>query len=256
MCSFSSLRIPAAVPTPANRLNLHPSSRLLYLEKPVDHLCHRCGATVTEGALFCSQCGAPQIRVAVQPAQAATVPLPPGTPDEIQPPAQPVVTVAPPAGDIDWRRARQKLLLVGIICGLLTVFLPANGIGFLAWMLLGGFVAVRLYAATPGARLNPGAGAKLGAVTGLAGFATWTALFLAGVATHAPELRDNVRKSMQEWVSQYPSPQASQVVDWVSTPAGFAALITISIVMALVFFLLCCAISGALAGALARRNPS
>lgn len=216
----------------------------------MDHPCHRCGTPVSQGALFCSQCGAPQIRVAVQESQPATVPLPPGTPDEIQPPAQPVPTLAHPGGEIDWHLARQKLLLVGVISGLLTVFLPAGGIGFLAWMLLGGFVAVRLYAARPGLRLTSAAGAKLGAVTALAGFVTWTALFLFGVATHAPEVRDNVRKSMQEWVTQYPSPQANQVVEFVSTPAGFAALITISIVMGLVIFLLCGALSGALAGTL------
>ena len=213
--------------------------------------------TVTEGALFCSQCGAPQIRVATQSAQPATVPLPPGTPDEIQPPAQRVAGFAPPhSGDIDWRRAWQKVVLVGMISGILAFAIKAGGIGFLAWMLLGAFVAVRLYAVTPGVRVSSAVGAKLGAITGLAGFGTWTALFVTGVVTQAQEIRDNVHKMMQDWLARDPSPQARQVADFVSTPGGFAAVITASIVMALVIFLVCGAVSGAVAGALSSRDSA
>lgn len=181
--------------------------------------------------------------------------MPPGTPDEIQPPAQPVITPLA-GGDIDWRRARQKVLLVGMAAGMLTIFVPAAGIGFLAWMLVGGFIAVRLYGSNPALRLNSGIGAKLGAITGLAGFATWTVLFLLFVLTQTQQLRDTVHKSMQDWVTQYPSPQASQVVEFVTTPAGFAALITTSVVLALIIFLVCGSIGGTLAGALSSRERS
>ena len=44
---------------------LPPSPPLLYLEITLEPTCYRCGASVEPGALFCQQCGAPQIRVVV-----------------------------------------------------------------------------------------------------------------------------------------------------------------------------------------------
>src|ERR1051326_7417864 len=56
----------------------------------MDHACHQCGQEIEEGTPFCRHCGAPQIRIPGLE-EAATPPMPPGTPGEVQPPAEPVV---------------------------------------------------------------------------------------------------------------------------------------------------------------------
>jgi ribosomal protein L40E len=218
----------------------------------VEHPCHRCGAPISEGAPFCSQCGAPQIRVATPDAEPATIPLPPGTPDNIQPPAEPVRLSFDRVHTVDWRLAKRKVLTIGIVAGLIAFVLPLNGFGAVFWTALGSFIAVRQYSLTPGTSLTSGLGARLGALAGTAAFLTWTALFaLALAAFHqGQQLHEVVTKSMQETATRYPSPQTTQVMDFISSPAGFALFITFSVVIYLVLSVACGALAGALSGTL------
>jgi len=58
----------------------------------MEHSCNQCGTTVESGSPFCPNCHAPQIKVPVRPPTApVTERLTPGTPDDVQPPAEPVL---------------------------------------------------------------------------------------------------------------------------------------------------------------------
>ncbi len=218
----------------------------------MEHPCHRCGAQISEGAPFCAQCGAPQIRVALPDSQAASSPLPPGTPDNIQPPAQPVALSLHDFHGLDWRLARRKVVTIGIIAGLIAFVMPLNGFGAVFWTALGSFIAVRQYSLSSGSSLTAGLGARLGVLAGAAAFFTWTVLFAVVLAVfhQAQQLHEVVTKSMQETAARYPSPQTTQVMDFISSPQGFALFITFSIVVYLVVSIGCGALAGALSGAL------
>src|SRR5271163_4437797 len=41
---------------------------------PMDHPCHKCGHSIEDGKAFCTECGAPQIRVTIP--EAAPEPIP------------------------------------------------------------------------------------------------------------------------------------------------------------------------------------
>ena len=79
----------------------------------------------------CPKCGAPQIRVAVEEGnEPVTPPMPPGTPDEVQPPATPVYpqgegwnhpVVAPDPRRVQWRSAFPLAVAVGLLGGALTM---------------------------------------------------------------------------------------------------------------------------------------
>lgn len=183
--------------------------------------------------------------------QAATSPLPPGTPDNIQPPAEPVTISFHEFHGVDWKLARRKVLSIGIIAGLIAFVMPLNGFGAVFWTALGSFIAVRQYSLS-GTSLNAGLGARLGALAGIAAFVTWTALFALVLAVfhQAQQLHEVVTKSMQETAARYPSPQTTQVMDFISSPQGFALFITFSIVIYLVVSVGCGALAGAVAGVL------
>jgi hypothetical protein len=58
----------------------------------MEHTCSQCGTAVGDGNPFCPNCHAPQIKVPVRPPTApVTEPLTPGTPEDLQPPAEPVL---------------------------------------------------------------------------------------------------------------------------------------------------------------------
>ena len=129
---------------------------------------------------------------------------------------------------------------------------PLGGIGALLWTFLATVAVVRLYARRPTVRLDWAQGARLGAVTGLASFVTWVVLFVVAIVglRQGPQLREYVLKSMQEAATRYPAPQSAQVIDFISSPAGFAFFVTMTVVLFLVFSVACGLVGGLLAGAL------
>ncbi len=214
----------------------------------VDHACHQCGTTVEEGTAFCKQCGAPQIRVAYDE-KPATPPLPPGTPEEMQPPAEPVTmaeeTRAPavPAG-IDWSQAVPAAALGGLF--LAAAAIPV--VGVLLWVLGAGLVSVAFYRRrVPNAVLTPGLGARIGAVSGLFGFGIFAVIFaLEMLASRGSgKLRRMLEEVIHQAAARNPDPRAQEAVQQMMTPAGLAFLITFMLVLFLVVFLLLSSAGGA-----------
>ena len=127
--------------------------------------CHKCGSSLEEGTPFCPHCGAPQIRVAMPENDSPG--FIPGTPAEMQPPAEPVPIHSLPLpraqGSIDWRAAFPTIGIAGFFTGLASL-LPLG----IVWVIAGGILTVVLYRkrhpeASP---LTSGSGARMGAATG------------------------------------------------------------------------------------------
>lgn len=169
----------------------------------------------------------------------------------MQPPAQPVFR-----SGISWRAARPSIIVAGILAAIAAMIAPVGGIGLLFWTFLATLVVVRLYALRPEVRLHGAFGARLGAATGLAAFLAWVVLFLVAIfgLHQGPQLHEFVIKSMREASANYPSPQASQAMDFISSNSGFATFIVMMLVLMLVFSVICGALAGALGGAVFARR--
>jgi len=178
--------------------------------------------------------------------------MPPGTPDEIQPPAQPVFRQG-----IAWRAARPSIVIAGILAAMAAMVLPVGGIGVLFWTFLAALVVVRLYARRPESRLSGSSGARLGAATGLSAFLAWVILFLIAIFGfhQGPQLHQFVIESMRQASANYPTPQANQAMDFIATSNGFATFICMMLALLLLFSVACGALAGALSGAVLGRAP-
>ncbi len=212
----------------------------------MDHTCHQCGREIEEGTPFCRHCGAPQIRIPSMD-EPATPPMPPGTPGEVQPPAQPVViSTAPMLRGIDWANA---LPAAGWAGALLAVAWLIPYLGYFLWILGAGAVAVALYKRrVPGAVVTPADGARIGAITGLFGFAGFaglmaiTLLLLRG----STKFREMLQQSMQQAAARNPDPKAQEIMAWMTSPAGLALMVTIVMVIFLIGFIALSSAGGAI----------
>ncbi len=197
-----------------------------------------------EGVPFCPECNAPQIRVGGT--EPATPSLPPGTPGEIQPPAQPVILGHAPAQPaIDWSKALPSAAIAGVLIMLALVVPLAI---FFLWMLAGGALAVALYRRRNPGPISPGAGARIGAISGLFGYIifalTYSIMLL--VTRGGGTLRDELMRRIQEVASRNPDPQAQEMMHRLMMPESLAFIIAIGLVLFLFAFLALSSIGGAL----------
>jgi hypothetical protein len=208
----------------------------------MDRSCYRCGAQIEEGTTFCPSCSAPQIRVTVPSAtdQPLTPPLPPGTPDSIQPPAIPVRFG--PVERIQWRKFWRIALPLALINAASFVW----GIAGVLVFTLGVVVAVSLYRRRHQGRLLASQGARLGAIAGLLTFAV---IFILGISLvlHDPaEAHRQLLLAVQQKAASSPDPHMPQLIQFFATDQGFKAFL----VFAALFTLAFCLVLGSAAGAL------
>ncbi len=217
----------------------------------MEHSCHRCGAKVEDGVPFCGHCGAPQIRVSEsqQPTPASPTPADPG---EFPFPAQPVAI--PHLSDVVWQRAVGVALFATVLAALgsivIAVVARVPQLSAVLWMLAGGPITVALYRRRRVGRVTPGIGAKLGALTGLFGFAISGVLCILEYVA----LRGNaeLRSALEEQLKQVArsAPDAQHVIEQFLTPHG----LSIALIVLLVAFPLVSAIGGALTAGLLRER--
>lgn len=225
---------------------------------------------------FCPHCGAPQIRVAASSAEQAVTPVfPPDTPEEVQPPAQPVPLAPVAPRTIDWRQGVRASALAGLLLAFAIFFVPliVAGIGLslhlgqaaigllvllASWccMLIAGALAVRFYRRRfPDAAVSPGSGARLGAVSGLLGFFFYSvpqALRLAFFHLGG-SVREAMQKAIEQSASQSADPRAQEMMRNLLAPGALAAFITVLVVLFLFSFIVLSSVGGAI-GASARRG--
>jgi hypothetical protein len=219
----------------------------------MEHPCHSCHQAVEDGVPFCQHCGAPQIRVAtVEPLLASESAGPEGqSPDLDAFPTTPHVSQV--ASPIEWSNALPACALAAAIAavlmalGLMVPFLAVVGAGFLAV----GFYRRR----NPGVLIKAGAGARLGAVSGLLCFgmsAVLEALALA-IFHKGAVLRDKMLEAIQQAASRTTDPQAVAMLDYLKSPAGMAVMTVFVLIFACIAFVVVASLGGALGGILLGR---
>jgi hypothetical protein len=220
----------------------------------MDHPCYKCGHSTEDGKAFCSQCGAPQIRVTV--VEAAAEPEPtgdraaPALPHEME-----AASLAIPGTFLSsrWAHPLRACVLAAAVAALpmflgLNPFLAALGTGFLA---------VAFSHRIPGTVSNAASGARLGALSGLLLFGVSTVLQTLAVALlhKGAEIRNEMMDKVQQAASRYPGPEVQPFLDFAKSPSGFAVLLVASIVFGLMAFVVLGGCGGALAAAFwGRRN--
>jgi hypothetical protein len=221
----------------------------------MDHTCHQCGQQIEEGTPFCRHCGAPQIRIpgTEEPA------MPEGTPGEVQPAAQPVAIGRVPASlpaAVDWPQGLPAAGWAGL---LLAVAWLVPYLGYFLWILGAGVVAVAFYKRrAPHAVVTPAIGARIGAVTGLFGFAGFALLMAIGLLLlrGSTKFREMLRQSMQQAASANPDPRAQEVLSWMTSPAGMALMVTIVMIIFLIGFIVLSSAGGAIGAKIFQKKTS
>ena len=206
----------------------------------MEHACQRCGTLVEDGAPFCPKCNAPQIRV--------NAPLTPGTPDDAQPPAQPV-PLAP--ARLHSPATLPAALIAGVTMGILSM-LPVVSAGCCLWMILGGILAVNLYQKRAPGLVTGGMGARLGALSGLFGFVVYAIGFVGEVFLFgkAANIREQMMKALQDAAAKNSDPNAQDIARRMATPEGITMIIVIGLLAFLVGFLVFSSIGGTIGAAI------
>jgi hypothetical protein len=224
----------------------------------MDHLCYKCGQSIEERKVFCSHCGAPQIRVAVaesdEPANAANVSSGDQSRLSLDPSTISGALRAPIiSAGIEWRRAFWCCVAAAVIS---VVVASSRLIAPLFAVLGSGILAVILYyRRNPGPPASARPGAKIGAVTGLIS-ASVSGLFFAifvAVMHSGGELQKQMMDALQQFVTKANDPQVQATFDLLRTPEGLNKLMWGMVGLFLISIAAGC-ISGALTGALLGRR--
>lgn len=185
---------------------------------------------------------------------------PPGTPENMQPPAQPVLFAAAAPNTVVWHDGLPAAAKAGLITAVLSV-LPLISLGFFAWMILGGILAVTFYRRRrPFPELTAGMGARLGATAGLIGFALFAGFMalimgLETVVLHQPSMmRNAVLQALKDAASRANDPTSQKALETLQSPGGMAFLLAAMLVFFLIFFLVLSTIGGAVSASLSRRR--
>ena len=225
----------------------------------MDHSCYKCGHSVEDGKPFCSQCGAPQIRVLLPeatvvaaeggssldlPLLSADPPILPGT----------LSTSTLSAGFV-WPTAFRACTIAAFIAALVM----ALGLMVPLLAVLGaGVLAVNLYyRQNRGWNVNARSGAKLGALCGILFFGI-AAVFetLATTLFHTGgQIRQKMLEALQQAASRTSDPQVRTAFESLKTPQGIALMLVFGLIVLFLVSIAAGSIAGALTGAfLSRRN--
>lgn len=178
----------------------------------------------------------------------------PGTPGEMQPPAQPVSLasrepLSPTA--IDWSVGGKPVIIAGIVSGI-CFFLPLN----LIWVVLGGVLAVYLYnrRRPPYMQISAGTGAKLGAVTGVIGYVLFALVMVLIFAFASDKLWSELDQALRQKAGPNPDASVQQLFEIIKTAEGKAAIAVFVMAFAFALFLGLATIGGAIGASLVRRD--
>ena len=205
----------------------------------------------------------------------ATGPLPPGTPDDIQPPANPVSPnpmlprVHKPTDPTRSAFVRSSLIAAVLGTGafiLAAIFAAAGAAAvqpflFLLMIATGG-LAVTLYTHRVHSGLTAGKGFRLGLLTGFFGAVLTLAISLLGLISQnsRAEFRKTVVEALNASAAASPDPSAHEVATRVAasinTSGGFALFLLLLVGFVSAIYLLLAGTGGAVGAALFGRTPN
>jgi len=226
----------------------------------MDHSCYKCGHSVEDGKPFCSQCGAPQIRV-VPPEGAVPVITGSVLPNDLpilssDPPTVPgVLRASSLSPGIEWSTALRSCAIAALIAALLMT------LGLMVPVLAGlgaGFLAVTLYQRKNAAwGVDARSGAQLGAVCGVLFFGIGAVFETAAVVLFhtGSQVRQKILEALQQAASRSSDPQVQAAFETLKTPQGMALLLVFGLLVLFLVSIAAGSLAGALTGAfLGRRN--
>ena len=123
---------------------------------------------------------------------------------------------------------------------------------------MAGTLAVAFYRRGNPHPISAGAGARIGAVSGLLGYI----LFAIGVSLElvvgggGAQLRNELIRKIQEVAARSSDPQAQEAAQKLMTPEALAFMIAFALVLFLVIFVVVCSIGGAAGASLFRDRDS
>lgn len=228
---------------------------------------------VEDGRPFCPKCHAPQIRVPVRPPTApVTEPLLPGTPEDLQPPAEPMMherdAPAPTSSGAGFSISENKLqwrpaISSALIAGMLAAVGTSVGVVPLAMlcMFAAGGLAVTLYRRRAGHHaVGAWMGAKVGMLAGGWGFGLLALLSAIQLfsASRLTELHRIFQEKMQEMMATNTEPETRQTLeqfrDYLGTDHGLIVVSLIGIVILGIVFVGFSALGGVLGAVLFGRE--
>ncbi len=199
-----------------------------------------------ENTPFCSQCGAPQIRVSVNRED-----------EPAGPPSPARIAAATASSRVMWGLAFPRALLAGVLGTILLIifqFLLPPLLVLLLLVPFTGAMAVWFYRARD-PELNGGKGFRIGMVAGFMLFIV--NVLLASLAFLADRTRalEQIKKQFQEAAQRSADPNQQQMLrNMVDRPEALIGFLVVAGVISLVLFVLFCGIGGAIAGRSARHG--
>lgn len=185
----------------------------------------------------------------------------PGTPAEMQPPAEPVplsaLSFPPAAGEFSVRSALPTAIITGLAIGIGSM-IPLG----LAWIILvigtGGALSVVLYKRRHPTALNMRAvdGGKLGALASLFGYMVFALVVVLAFVTNGAAVKQELVSRIQEMKAPDPATQENlrMLAQKLATPEGLAVLVTFGLAILFFFFLTVGAAGGAIGATLMHRD--
>lgn len=155
---------------------------------------------------------------------------------------------------IEWPHALPSAATAGAIS---AVFMLVSLAGLSLGMVFGGVLSVVLYRRRVRRNvLTSGMGARLGALSGILGFALFSIFTAAQVLVfHAgDQIRSNLLESIKEAAAKTPDPQMQPIFDYLRTPAGMQLAMATGFIVILLMFLVLSSAGGVLGVALLRRR--